>query len=372
MNVAYTLFATHSRRLQVDIQWLPSALCSLQSRVVSHDPRGCFVLNHDTVDSTSRRTINSTEDLVAYLPLVPQFQDASRQTFLSLCFKGCGGLLCPCGGSSLTNRFSDNIWLSLVDDFLDNLNSTIAKHALNVRIVLDGTANPAATHSPCLAERWRPLPSLFTAGDGKRLAALQICVSCVALTVPDASLWNDTSTLGWDRLVFLNNPVDQWSAAAAEKWGKFDSRPGPLICWEPSDQTEVQNVYKTFSSSGSDHSDGVLIASNTDPAMFQVCCAHLACPLPRVTTAQVYAAGQSSAALNSPLPLLGNSTSSGHVRIATAVPVSSSVNSSPQHPAANLLDTASQFSVVCTVSESSGSSVINYVSRELQRQAHLA
>jgi hypothetical protein len=172
--------------------------------------------------------------------------------------------------------------------------------------------------------------------------------------------------------VFLNNPVDQWSAAAAEKWGKFDSRPGPLICWEPSDQTEVQNVYKIFSSSGSDHSDGVLIASNTDPAMFQVHCVHLACLLPRVTTAQVYAAGQSSAALNSPLPVLGNSTSAGHVRIATAVPVSSSVNSSLQHPAADPLDFASRYSVVCTASESSGSSVINFVSRELQRRAHLA
>jgi hypothetical protein len=168
-------FATHSRRLQVDIQWLPSVLCSLQCRVASQDPRGCFVLNHDTVDSTSRRTINSTEDLVAYLPLVPQFQDASRQTFLSLCFKGCGGLLCPCGVSSLTDRSSES-WLSLVDDLLHNLNSTIAHYALNVHIVLDGTANPAATHSPCLAERWRPLPSLFTAGNGKRLAAAPICV----------------------------------------------------------------------------------------------------------------------------------------------------------------------------------------------------
>lgn len=174
LNAAFMLFTTHSRRLQVDIQWLPSVLCSLQCRVASQDPRGCFVLNHDTVDSTSRRTINSTEDMVAYLPLVPQFQDSSRQTFLSLCFKGCGGLLCPCGGSGLTSRSSD--WLSLVDDLLDNLNSTIAKHALNIRIVLDGTANPAATHSPCLAERWRPLPSLFTAGNGKRLAAVQICV----------------------------------------------------------------------------------------------------------------------------------------------------------------------------------------------------
>ena len=70
--------------------------------------------------------------------------------------------------------------------------------------------------------------------------------------------------------MLLNNPVEQWSSAAAKKWGKFDTRPGPLICWEPSGQTDVQSVYKTFAASGSDHTSGVLIASNTDPAMFQV------------------------------------------------------------------------------------------------------
>jgi hypothetical protein len=90
------------------------------------------------------------------------------------------------------------------------------------------------------------------------------------LTVPEASLWSDNATFGWDRQIFLNNPVEQWPAAAADKWGKFESRRGPLICWEPSDQTDVQNVYTTFSASGFDHADGVLIASNIDPAMFQV------------------------------------------------------------------------------------------------------
>jgi hypothetical protein len=88
--------------------------------------------------------------------------------------------------------------------------------------------------------------------------------------VPDASLFSDNATLGWDRLMLLNNPMQRWSAAAAENWGKFDARSGPLICWEPSDQTGVQSVYKTFAASGSNHSDGVLVATNTDPAMFQV------------------------------------------------------------------------------------------------------
>ena len=158
-------------KLQIDVQWLPPSLCSLQSRVTSDDPRGCFVLNHDTIDHTSRRTLNSTEDLIMYLPQSPSMQAASLETHLSLCFKGCGGLLCPCGVSSgssnsSTSTSSTSDWLSLVDDLLDKLNATIVEHSLNVRIILDGAANPAATHSPCLSQRWRPLPSLFTAGDG--------------------------------------------------------------------------------------------------------------------------------------------------------------------------------------------------------------
>lgn len=153
--------------LQIDVQWLPPSLCSLQTRVTSHDSRGCFVLNHDTIVLGSRRTSNSTDDLITYLPALPLLQDPSRTTYMSLCFKGCGGLLCPCGASNGSNGIfsrSDD-WLSLVDDLLQTLNGTIAKNALNVRIVLDGAANPAATHSGCIAERWRPLPSLFTAGD---------------------------------------------------------------------------------------------------------------------------------------------------------------------------------------------------------------
>lgn len=154
--------------LQIDVQWLPPSLCSLQTRVTSHDSRGCFVLNHDTIGLGSRRTSNSTDDLITYLPALPLLQDPSRTTYMSLCFKGCGGLLCPCGasnGSDVIFSRSDD-WLSLVDDLLENLNGTITKNALNVRIVLDGAANPAASHSACIAERWRPLPSLFTAGDG--------------------------------------------------------------------------------------------------------------------------------------------------------------------------------------------------------------
>ena len=159
-------------KLQIDVQWLTPNLCLLQSRVPSGDPRGCFVLNHDTIDGTSRRTLNSTDDLIAYLPQLPLMQDASRDTYLSLCFKGCGGLLCPCGASNGSNSSSSSDWLSLVDGLLDNINATITKNSLNVRIVLDGAANPAATHSSCLAQRWRPLPSLFTAGGGTSPPAL--------------------------------------------------------------------------------------------------------------------------------------------------------------------------------------------------------
>jgi hypothetical protein len=157
---------------QVDVQWLPPSLCALQERASSHDSRGCFVLNHDTVDHNSRRTFNSTEDLNAYLPSLPLLRDATRHTYLSLCFKGCGGLQCPCGADSSRNSSSSSTdWLSLVDELLDNLNATVIEFALNARFILDGAGNPSATHSSCLSQRWRPLPSLFTAGDGNAIVS---------------------------------------------------------------------------------------------------------------------------------------------------------------------------------------------------------
>ena len=177
--------------------------------------------------------------------------------------------------------------------------------------------------------------------------------------VPAASLWSDNATYGWDRQQFLNNPIDQWPAAAANKWGKFNSSRGPLICWEPSSQADVQNVYKTFAASGADHADGVLIASNTDPAMFQVRHAQLASnPCEHVTSFQVYAAAQSLAAINSPLPAQ-NSSSSGRVRVATAAPLVSLAQSTPK---AESSLSASRFTVVCTLSGGPSSTVINYVS----------
>ena len=157
-----------SSLVQIDVQWLPPSLCALQTRIVSKDSRGCFVLNHDSINIASKRTSNSTDDLIAFLPELPLLHDASRSTYLSLCFKGCGGLLCPCGASlgSGDSSSSSNDWLSLVDDLLNNLNATTTQHALNLHIVLDGAANPSATHNKCLVDRWRPVSSLFTAGDG--------------------------------------------------------------------------------------------------------------------------------------------------------------------------------------------------------------
>ncbi len=171
----------------------------------------------------------------------------------------------------------------------------------------------------------------------------------------------------------MNNPADQWLAAAAVKWGKFDARPGPLICWEPSDQTDVQNVYKNFSATGSDHADGVLIASNTDPAMFQVQHFVMMRTDSKMTHLQVYAAEQSLAALNSPLPVHDNATSSGRVRIATAIEASLSVKSSRDTPtstwplATDVFDSASRFTVVCTLSEGLAGTVMDYVSETAQQ-----
>ena len=193
--------------------------------------------------------------------------------------------------------------------------------------------------------------------------------------MPDASLFSDNATFGWDRLAFLNNPIEQWSAAAAKSWGKFDSKPGPLICWEPSDQADVQRVYETFSASGSNHTGGVLIASNTDPAMFQVRHLHTSRAYAHAIqlhiqssvafiTIQVYAAGQSLAAVNSRLPLR-NDTLPGHLRIATSTVGSSRAMPSLHEPSSNrrpAAGSAPRYVVACTLSEASGGSAIDFVS----------
>ena len=57
------------RYLKIDPQYLPAPLCAAQSRATPADPRGCFVLNHDTVGPGARPTMNTSGDLLSWLQL---------------------------------------------------------------------------------------------------------------------------------------------------------------------------------------------------------------------------------------------------------------------------------------------------------------
>ena len=234
--------------LKLDPQYLPPILCALQKRALP-DPRGCLVFNHDTVGVLSRDTFNTSGDLLAWLadpanaPLTQR-----RNLTLSLCFKGCGGSVsCPCDSSP-----SSVHWLSLLDDLFSAAASLIASRGLAVRLLLDGDGNPGA-HA-CLAQRWRPLSSVFISGDD-----------------PSGAFTSDSASQGWDRLAVLNEPLSAWPAATALRYGKFENRSEPFIVWEPSDEAGVKSVAVAYAASGTPpHTPGMLWASNTDPSQWAV------------------------------------------------------------------------------------------------------
>ena len=245
------------RFLKIDPQWLPPSLCALQERANHSDPRGCFVFNHDTVTVAARRTMNTSEDLITWLadPRSAIFTtDHTARLAISLCFKGCGGAKCPCDNAPATKS-----WLSFVDELMADLASVIATHQLNVTILLDGNGNPGA--SPCLAQRWRPVDSVFISGND-----------------PVASFTSDNATLGWDRLVVLNEPLSEWPTAAAARFGKFSNPASPAsqwpwVVWEPSDQAGMASIASTYEDAlgpNASHDPGMLWAINTDPAQWAV------------------------------------------------------------------------------------------------------
>ena len=202
--------------LKLDPQYLPPPLCALQARAPAPaDPRGCLMLNHDTVTQAARRTLNSSADLLALLAspgLARYTASAASPLVVSLCFKGCGGARgCPCDASAQSAA-----WLSLADDLLGALGALANASAGGLRVVLDGDANPGA--AACLAQRWRPLESVFISGDD-----------------PAAAFTRANASLGYDRLLTLNENLDSFQVAAALGFGRFAAGGRPYVMWEPSD-----------------------------------------------------------------------------------------------------------------------------------------
>ena len=241
--------------LKLDPQYLTPSLCALQERAPLNLTLGCLFFNHDDVTPHSRTTLNSTGDLLAWLAAPSNAvytQSSASPLVLSFCFKGCGGKSCPCDGSA-----GSTAWLSLVDEFLAQLQAATSAPGYNVRLVLDGAGNPGS--APCLAQRWRPLESVFISGDD----------SADAFT-------SNASAQGYDRLLTLNQPADLWELTASLKFGKFSAVSRPYVVWEPSDAAGQVSIAHTYLGAAMPpHEPGMLWAINTDPGQWAVNVAQL-------------------------------------------------------------------------------------------------
>ena len=230
--------------LKLDPQWLPSAACASQTRA-KPDARGCLVLNHDTVGASARKDLNTSDDVLAALAspaLAPFAGPAAAGLVISFCFKGCGGGACPCDGATHPPTAA---WLSLVDDFIAAAQALVAQQRL--RVVLDGAGNSGA--AACLADRWRPLTSVYISGSD-----------------PAAAFSSNNATLGYDRLATLNDDTALFPVAAALGFGKFAAGPRPLVVWEPADQKTMLAMGAAAAAAPAVPAAGLRFAINADVA----------------------------------------------------------------------------------------------------------
>jgi hypothetical protein len=80
--------------IKIDPNFMPASFCAKQTNVVQPvDPRGCFVLNHDTPTALAHRSdYNTTDDLIRILkdpahPLRGYLSRPKTRVFFALCFK---------------------------------------------------------------------------------------------------------------------------------------------------------------------------------------------------------------------------------------------------------------------------------------------
>lgn len=156
-----------------------------QSQRELSDPRGCFVLNHDT--PSTLRPYNTTGDLLRYIQvplgsvrvwLRSHTQEhetqinAGQPVVLGLCWKNVPG------GNPCANTSASNAWLSLVDDFVASANSLVSARGLNVAFGMDGGGT---VRYPCLQQRWRPWVSTYV--QGRDPAGVGLCLAPIAVVL---------------------------------------------------------------------------------------------------------------------------------------------------------------------------------------------
>ena len=213
MRSWHQLFLKGATHIKIDPNYRPPAFCTDQLRIRNRtDPRGCFVLNHDTptlLGRNYRRDYNSTGDLLALLaersgPLYPFLTRPSVRVFFALCFKSIP--IDVCAQTTAAARH----WRSLVDQLVASfLELSSRDPALNVEFVLD-----SGVPQRCFLQRWRPLVGTSS-------------------PFPQQAFTSDNATLGYDRWGVLNAnwPAGELQHYASKKWGKFATAPRALQVW---------------------------------------------------------------------------------------------------------------------------------------------
>ena len=207
------------------------------------------MLNHDTPSSLQYRddydTPASLVQALKHGPIAKVLR--STATTLALCFKV--PFLSPCNSTQPTRlsaaREVQN-WFSLVTDMLANLTSTAESQSLPLTFLLDGGGNPG--QFPCLANAWRPLQSVF-----------------ISQRDPAGAFTQNNASLGWDRLVVLNEPQNLWASAVQRDFGKFKLLDYPYLVWEPSDQASIVEDAQAYVKADQAHPAGMRFAINIDP-----------------------------------------------------------------------------------------------------------
>lgn len=249
---------------KIDPHFMPPEFCASQSRVPHGDSRGCFVLSHDTPSAQAQ--YNSTQDVALMLqdPTFLPFFTQDQRVYIALCFKNAPTM---CDNSTVAQA-----WLSLVDEFMAHLASTVHKYRLNVEFVLDGDAAPLLER-PCLWQRWRPLASTW-------------------IDLPWEALFYANPEFAYDRFQVLNLPVSpiyepgiNFDVLSYVGYGRFAASKYPFLCWEPSDQAILTSVVNTYIGGKIIRPEGFRFAINIDPVQFLV-----------------YSSPFSRTALNHPLP----------------------------------------------------------------------
>ena len=119
------------RNFKIDPNFQGPLFCASQQRVQAKDPRGCFVLNHDTPGllAGSRSDYNTTGDVLRFIQdaRYRRFFTAADAFLITLCFKNRDEAGQACGNSS-----SSRHWRSLIDDFFEAAQAAVARASLNV------------------------------------------------------------------------------------------------------------------------------------------------------------------------------------------------------------------------------------------------